>query len=156
MAGVTITDTDHGFRALRVAVRGASGAVTVGVDSKPHEPSGLPTDVLGAIHEFGLGHVPERSFLRAWVDENQNAIRLEIRKAVLATLEGGVPWKESLDEFGAWCVTGIRARIMRGIDPPVYIDTFKRKTGMHAEIPLVDTEQLIQAIMFELHDKVGA
>jgi len=52
-------------------------AVEIGLPSdRIHNPSGLPLSELGAIHEFGLNEMPERSFLRGAV---QNGVK-EIKK----------------------------------------------------------------------------
>jgi hypothetical protein len=152
MGGVTITDTDHGYARLRDGIKSARGAVRVGVDDRPHAPSGIPTDELAKIHEFGLGAQPERSFLRGWIDENQNNIRQALRYWNLEALKGRITFKEARAKFAAFCVHGIQARIRRGIAPPLFIDTFNRKKGPHPEIPLIDSEQLYNAIVAELDE----
>lgn len=152
MGGVVIRDTDNGYERLRTSFKSARGAVRVGVDSRPHEPSGIPTDEIAKIHEFGLGDQPERSLLRGWVDENQNNIRQALRYWNLEALQGRITFREAREKFAAFCVHGIQARIMRGIAPPLFVDTFKRKKGAHPEIPLLDTEQLYNAIIAELDE----
>lgn len=148
---VRISDKDHGFKALRVAVRSARGAVAVGVTDAPHEPTGIPTDVLGAIHELGLGTAPQRSFLRGWVDENQTGVRQSLAYWVTASLTKGVVWRTAMNAFGAYCVKGIRTRMRAGIEPELLPETARRKGH---DTPLIDTEQLIDGIIYELHEKV--
>lgn len=62
-------------------------AVEVGLPSdRIHEPSGLPLSEVGAVHEFGLNNIPERSFLRGSIRDGEEEIRknheIIARKAV--------------------------------------------------------------------------
>jgi hypothetical protein len=145
MGGVQITDKDNGYDAVIKAFRRSlkKGAVKVGVDARPHEPTGQPTDEIAAFHEFGQG-VPQRSFLRAWVDENPVAIHDKMAECCAGQLNGGPDWRVP---FGAWAIAEIKARIEKNIPPPLAPSTVKRKGS---SVPLIDTEQLINAIISEL------
>jgi hypothetical protein len=143
-SNVEISDKDYGWDAIvRTYERQLRGSVEVGVSDVPHEPTMMPTDEIGTFHEFGLG-VPERSFLRAWVDENKQEITTQLHTRGLETLCGGVDWREG---FGQWCVDKIRARIWAGLEPPNAIVTALRKGG---STPLIDTMQLVNAILHEV------
>lgn len=143
---VVIQDRDNGFRQLLVNVRKFGRfTVRVGVSDAPHEGSpGMSIADVGTIHEYGLG-VPRRSFLRGWVDENERGIVAWLRSAVLRAILGGA---DAADAFGRHAVAGIRARIRRHIPPALEDATVKRKGGN--DTPLVDTEQLIDGIEYEV------
>jgi hypothetical protein len=153
MGGVKITDTDHGYRALQEASKRLAAIETfkIGVNDSPHPNSDLTNDELGAIHEFGLGNNPERSFLRAWLDDEKLWMP-ELEKEMWAAL-GGDPLGHSTawaKRFGAFCVKSIQDRIRRHIPPPLLASTLNRKQG--DDTPLIDTGTLINAIEVELKE----
>ena len=142
----TITDRDNGYRQLLTNVRKLRGStIRVGVNEEPHADSGLTNAELGAIHEFGLGKVPERSFLRAWVDQNQTGWMRWLKEHIYRALLGREAWEEN---FGKYAVDGIRARMRLGIMPPLAPATIARKEN--GNTPLIETEQLINAIEYEV------
>ncbi len=141
---VSIKDVDLGYNSFFGALRGLRGqAVKVGVGDAPHEPSGTPTDEIAAAHEFGVG-VPERSFLRAWVDEKREQIQARMEKDLSDTLFSRDDWRKP---FGQWCVDQIRARIWANIPPPLQESTAARKG---TTVPLIDSGQLVNAIIDEI------
>jgi hypothetical protein len=141
-------------------------SVTVGVfGDKGTEPvegddSGMTLADLAAIHEFGLGNNPERSFLRSYFDANEVRIRqmlvklveIRIKKAV----QSGKPItdadrRQMLDQLGLKIVSEIQARIAAGeIQPPLTQATIDRKGS---STPLIDKGQLRAGITHEV--KVG-
>lgn len=84
----SVKDEDHGLKIFLEAML-KSGARSVDVGILVSEGSQTKVGISGtsgktvgevaAMHEFGEG-VPQRSFIRGWVDENKNVI-----KEVLAT-----------------------------------------------------------------------
>ena len=148
MAGVTIHDRDNGYRELTQNVRKWRGkTIKVGVNDSPHlGRGGLTNAQLGAIHEFGLGHVPQRSFLRAWVDQNQGEWMSWLRRGILASLLDNRQWASN---FGKYAVREIQARIRAGIAPALQDSTIRRKASGN-ETPLMDSEQLFNAIEYEV------
>lgn len=143
-------DVDKGFRALQKRVFGLlNPSVSVGVTAKSgaqKTDGGMTVLDVANIHEFGLGTVPERSFLRAYIDENQG----RIQKMLVVLLESVVAGKRSpqqaLDILGAKMVGEIQARISAGISPPLTPETIARKGS---DVPLIDTGQLRASITFE-------
>ena len=142
----TVTDTDNGYKQVLTNVRKLRGTtVRVGVNEEPHEGSGGLTNAqIGAIHEFGLGTSPQRSFLRAWVDQNQRGWKAWLKEHLYRALFGREAWA---DNFGQYAVEGIRARMRLGIPPPLQKATADRKGDA---TPLIDTEQLIDAIEYDV------
>jgi hypothetical protein len=141
-----ITDTDHGYKKLLVNVRKMrKTTVKVGVDDKPHPGrSGLTTAEIGAIHEFGLG-VPQRSFLRGWVDGHQREWFSWLRQGLVRALVGDAKWA---DDYGKYAVKGVQERILAHIPPPLADSTVERKGG--ETTPLLDTGELLQDIIYEV------
>lgn len=144
-----ITDTDHGYRRLLTTVRKwKRKTIKVGLSDAQHEGTDLTIAQLGAIHEFGLGNVPPRSFLRAWVDQNQKEWMSWLRTGVLEELMKSRQWASN---FGRYAVKGVQALIRKGIPPELQDATVKAKArkGQPAT-PLIATEQLIDGVEYEV------
>lgn len=140
-----------------------------------HQNSGLTVAQIADIHEFGRvihqkarkvtrtvgkkkkkrsieyargAHtivIPERSFLRATVDEFQEAIT---RREVLLSqgvLYGKFDLLAGLELFGMYVVGLIRQRMANGIPPPNSPYTIARKGSSK---PLIDTSQLRNSITY--------
>lgn len=146
MSGSKISDRDHGYRQVIRNIKAMSSGgqtVRVGVNAEATYDNGMSVEAVGAIHEFGLGNNPERSFLRAWVDENVNwysQLKVWVRRFIFE----GAAWT---GPFGEHCVDGIKQRIERGIAPELQAATIKAKGGNAT--PLVDTGRLIDSIEYD-------
>jgi len=171
---VSVKVTDHGADALVARMRAlkASGLrVRVGVlddgakqEKRPRAAQSKKARVrakaasqsraqrmslleVAVVHEFGAGHVPARSFIRATIDEKRGEI--EQLQGLLAKqiLEGKVTPEDALGIVGtkvaAWCQT----RIAAGIAPPLKPATIARKGS---SVPLVNTGQLKSAITWRV------
>ena len=98
------------------------------------------------VHEFGGGHVPARSFIRATIDEKRAEIQAEQLKAARAVVAGKVTPEVALQRLGAFVVGLVQARIAAGIAPPLAPSTLRKKRGKTT--PLILTGQLRSAITF--------
>jgi hypothetical protein len=119
---------------------------------KATTPSTARQPTIGEIaerHEFGLG-VPQRSFIRAWYNENQSKILDDIRKLTKAALDGKMPAKRAFELLGARFQGDIQKRMSAGIAPANAPATVKRKGS---STPLIDTGQLRSAISWRLVTK---
>ncbi len=145
---VTIVDKDNGYKHLLVTVRKMHGtSVKVGVSDAPHVGTpGMTIADIGAIHEFGGGTVPQRSFLRAWVDEHRSEWFSWLRRGIVGALFGRT--QSWADDYGKYAVAGVRAKILSNIPPPLADETARRKQGN--DIALVDTGQLLEGIEYEV------
>jgi hypothetical protein len=147
MKGSKITDKDNGYRQTLRNIKALSSGgqtVRVGVNGDATYENGMPVEAVGAIHEFGLGNNPERSFLRAWVDENINwfsRLKVWVRRFIF----DGDAWT---GPFGEHCVAGIKKRIEHGIPPALAEATIKAKDGNAT--PLINTELLINSIEYDV------
>lgn len=101
--------------------------------------------------EFGTldGRVPERSFIRAYVDENESRIREMQRRMLESVISGKRTEAAALELLGLKLVGEIQARISAGIAPPNAEATVKRKGSA---TPLIDTGQLRGSITHRVGD----
>lgn len=97
------------------------------------------------VHEFGGGHVPARSFIRATVDERKSDILKLQRAVLLRVVDGSLTEAQGLAQIGAAVAAMVQARIVAGIDPPLAPSTIARKKSSK---PLIHTGQLRSAITF--------
>ncbi len=154
-----VTTTDNGAREMLRRVHELAGGLLVKVgilddapkDVHPGEkPSSLTLVEIAGIHEFGAPEqgIPQRSFIRATVDERRADVqRLSV---VLAkdVLTGKRTAAQALDALGAKVSGWMQKRIADGIPPQLKAETLKRKTvnGAVGDVPLVDTGQLKSSI----------
>lgn len=129
--------------------------MTVGIQGKAAlEAHGSVSIVdLGAIHEFGLGDNPERSWLRGWFDENLPALEADIRNVSRQVLLGRMTTEHGLDLLGQKYVGQIQKRMAESIPPPLKPATIRRKGS---STTLIDTGQLRSSISYLLHDVAKA
>jgi hypothetical protein len=148
-----VIDRDRGARAVVRRLGAAKGKLelSVGIQGRQateahKQTEGLTVAALGAIHEFGLG-VPERSWLRAWFDENQGEIAEDLRKAGRGILLGRFTRERILEILGLKYAGQIQARIASNIPPALAPSTVARKGS---SVALIDTGQLRSAITYML------
>lgn len=162
MTRLVVRDSDPRFAKVRGAL-GHAFTVLVGVQgekaSEIHRDSSALAESLGGNgrpaapqtvaeianeHEFGLG-VPERSWLRDWVDQNQAMIRNDLRRAASRIIEGKLTIQQASDLLGSKYVAAIQTRIANGIAPPNAPSTIAKKGS---STPLIDTGQFRSAITY--------
>lgn len=99
-------------------------------------------------NEFGLG-VPERPFVRGYVDENEAQIKEWERKVGVMLLDGRRRRgpKPTMELFGLQVASGMQERIDQGIPPANSPATIERKGSSK---PLVNTGQLKSSITYEV------
>lgn len=160
-----IRDTDHGLRArldaLKAAERDAArwevvvGVLASGDGAEPHADSELTVLDIATIHEFGApaAGIPQRSFIRAFVDENRDVIRGWQRELFQQVLAGQLDVRLALERLGAKLAGAIQARIAQGIAPPNAPETVERKGSA---TPLIDSGQLRGSISHQVRPKAGA
>ena len=167
---VTVTDEDRGMAALAQRLAGKIG-VRVGILAdapKQHDPRKVVdgkrkgkknlTEVTfdGGTHvatllevafwnEFGTADIPQRSFIRATVDENLD--RIQALQAALAKriILAEITAEQAMAQLGAFVKGLIQSRIARGIEPANAPSTVARKGSSK---PLIDTGQLRSSIDF--------
>lgn len=99
------------------------------------------------IHEFGAGHVPQRSFIRSTMNANRTEYQKRMDAAIKKTLESGEieNYKEGLgttaEKYRGDVIMTIRNRIAPELKT--------RKGG----VPLWDTGQLVGSIAVEIKEE---
>jgi hypothetical protein len=165
-ASTKVIDRDMGWKALkkRVATVKKStvyvgvGDETTGLEYDVDRTSGStilvhgggePEMVMKALwNEFGTEQNPERSFLRATVDENRWAYRLALVKAMIARIFS-YRFKGHLEDFGKRVVKDVRAKIDSHVPPPNAEYTIEQKGFDH---PLVETGAMRDAVGYRVED----
>lgn len=139
---VKITNRDRGMAKTVAGWR--SGTIDVGVWSQvPHPSAGIPIAELASTHELGLG-VPQRSFVRAWVDTNQRFVQLLMRRYWIDVAAGRMTSAQAFDTIGEKIEKAMQQYILDGkVVPPLAASTVANKGH---STPLVDTYTLVRAI----------
>jgi hypothetical protein len=144
-----LQDRDRGYRSLLRNIGGARSGTTVKVgfqgpraEEQEHDAD-LTVVEIAAIHEFGFGNVPERSMIRAWVDQNGPAIKRLMNQLADQVIKGEINIKTAMDRFGIWAVGQIQLRIADGIEPKLADSTIAHKGS---SVPLINTGQMRSAI----------
>lgn len=151
----------NGIKQRMESLHGAGAVVKVGVQGPQaaanHQHSRLTVAQIATVHEFGKTiHqpkmnrtivIPERSFLRATIDQYQEAIA---RRQVLLTqgyLLGKFDLRSSLELLGQYVVGLVKQRIADGINPENRPSTIARKGSSK---PLIDTGQLRNSVTYKV------
>lgn len=102
-------------------------------------------------HELGIT-VPQRSFIGAWVDENESKLQERLTAVVKRAVQHRKPTDQALMRYGLWAVGQIKRRIIAKIAPELSERRKREKqaAGVAAkDTPLIFTGQLLSAIMAE-------
>jgi hypothetical protein len=149
MARTKITVKDMGWKKHGRAVkRGArkSPYLLVGVLAKDadnkYDEDGATTIDVAAAHEFGMGKMPERRFIRSTFDQNERVYAAMMKKFQRPVLLGIESPRKALTILGLKVQSDTLALMRRGIDP-------EKKDGKKAR--LKDTGQLYGDIQLEVN-----
>jgi hypothetical protein len=159
--GVTITDDRRLYDAIQREVAKLRGAVvTVGIhgDDSRRDDGAQTNPQIGAIHEFGSGRIPERSFLRSTVDGSDKIVKTA-EQAASDVAHGKLSAEKAANRVGVVAVGAVKRTIQSRIPPPLSQQTLERRAakGAHggglasmggAATPLIDSGQLIQSIQY--------
>lgn len=150
-ASVEVRDRgwDKLSRAFRQQGRAKDPHVVVGLRGNgpaagPHGTGGPSIVELGTIHEFGLGPMPMRSFIRGGIDANAKPIEALTNKLAKRVLGGTLSVRGALDLIGDKAKGRIQAFMAKGIAPD-------KADGDKAR--LIDTGQLRSSIDHEVRIK---
>lgn len=125
--------------------------LTVGIQGPEAEAIHADSDVrtvdVATFHEFGTSRVPERSFIRATVDEKEDEIRKLQKRVANGVKQGKLTEEKALELLGLKVQGDMVARVRANIPPPLKPQTIKRKGS---SVALIDSGQLVQAITFKV------
>lgn len=158
-----VEDKDLGLnRIIRTLNKDLDGVVVkVGVQAKDKavrrgkggsiRNTDQPLAVIAAIHEFGLGDMPQRSFLRSAYDENLPMIDKMIQRVANGAVFG-LGTNAALNQLGNVVQGMVQRKIVDGPFVPNSPATIKRKKSSR---PLIDTVHLRQSIRYVIERKGG-
>lgn len=139
-----IKDIDRGYSAFVKGFEALDGlGVTIGI----HAEDGSELAVIAASHEFGTNAIPERSFLRSTLDEQDGAYREATADAIRGVLDGKRSAQAALERLGQRVVRDVQGKIRSGIDPALSPTTIAAKGSSK---PLVDTGRLLRSITYQV------
>lgn len=156
-----VEDKDLGLnRIIRTLNKDLDGVVVkVGVQAKDKavrrgkggsiRNTDQPLAVIAAIHEFGLGDMPQRSFLRSAYDENLPVIDKMIQRVANGAVFG-LGTNAALNQLGNVIQGMVQRKIVDGPFVPNSPATIKRKKSSK---PLIDTGHLRQSIRYVIERK---
>ena len=148
----------------------ASHQVEIGIFADASRDGAVPMLVIAAANEFGAKIpkrqarfedlddenpegwviIPERSYLRAWFDENVDALQATMEHLIGQVVEGKISGRAALETIGGYVATHVQAYMVDLKTPPNAPSTIARKGSSN---PLIDTGQLKDAITWRV---VGA
>lgn len=158
-----VEDKDLGLnRIIRTLNKDLDGVVVkVGVQAKDKavrrgkggsiRHTDQPLAVIAAIHEFGLGDMPQRSFLRSAYDENLPMIDKMIQRVANVAVFG-LGTNAALNQLGNVVQGMVQRKIVDGPFVPNSPATIKRKKKKSSK-PLIDTGHLRQSIRYVIERK---
>ncbi len=141
-----ITDIDDQFKRLMGEVEDAEfDAVDIGVLASEDELLRL----YAGANEFGTrdGHIPERSFIRAAVDNNGTRIDQRADQVWGQIIDGRLSMNVGLGLMGEFIQRLVTQRITTLRTPPNAAATIARKGSSN---PLIDTGRMPQSIRWQL------
>ncbi len=142
-----VTERGPGFSKLAANLGGAS-EITLGVQGKQaaeaHPNSELSVGQVAAVHELGLGKVPERSWLRSWMDVNAKLMVLEAAKSTQDIISGAASRKVASEKLAEHWVKALRQNIRDGKIKPALAASTKARKG-HG-IPLLESGAVMNGI----------
>lgn len=151
-----VEDTDLGLNRIMLKLSGELNDVVikVGVQAKDKAAkrgkngsirnTDQPLAVIAAIHEFGLGGMPQRSFLRSAFDENKPMLNRMGDNIVNGAIKG-MSTETALNQLGNVVQGMVQKKIVDGPFAPNSPATIKRKKSSR---PLIDTGRLRQSIRY--------
>jgi hypothetical protein len=150
-----VEDTDHGAKALKKRLRKELPKAIVGVygerASGKHE-GGRTNGEIAAAHEFGLGTVPMRSWLRGTMAEHRQQISAALQAICVATIKGKADAPQMMAQLAQAAAGWCKERIALGIAPELSARYLPRKLAKYpgATTPLIASGQMRGSIAGEL------
>ena len=152
----------------------ATHQVQIGIFADTEREGGVPMLVIAAANEFGARvpkqfktthvqgpwgstkerdesakwfNIPERSFLRAWFDENAAILQDTMERLLAQVVDGKITGHAALEAIGGYVVTHVQAYMVDLKTPPNAPSTIRRKGSSN---PLIDTGQLKDSITWKV------
>lgn len=147
---VTTQTVDHGMAAFQrrlELLRLKKSYVKAGVLGKKGRTGGMSNAELASIHEYGLGNVPPRPFIRPPFAQHKPEYLELLRRGYDSAMKSNSPdaFRRVLALIGQKMAADIRNYVTTGagVAPPLSPKTIARKGSSR---PLVDTGQMIRSV----------
>jgi hypothetical protein len=147
-----VADIDKGWKKLGAMLKKSPASdphVKVGImgaeATASYAHSELTNVEVASFNEYGLGNVPERSFIRDTFDAQRGDYQLIIRRLAARVIAGQMTRRYALQVVGQKVESDIKRRIEMGIPPPNAPETIKRKGSSKT---LIDTGQMKNSITY--------
>ena len=153
---VEIKVVDHGAKRAKALLNQPRKKLMIGVlpdQADQHHSKGKTKGEVALWMEYGTddGHVPARSWLHDWLDENIHDIVFQLAADTMRVLFGKPPEneKKALSQRGTIYRRQIVDRIEFGnVLEKLAASTIRRKGGL--DTPLIDTETFIDSIRWKV------
>lgn len=120
----------------------------------PHH-SGMTIGEVGAVHEFGIGKIPARMWLRGWLALKEAETIASIRKELAAMVRTQTFIEAPLNAIAKTAERSVKGRIIGGhITPANAPLTLKNKSPETR--PLIETKQFLNAIKARISASFGS
>lgn len=147
--GVKFRDSDPGFKKAISKFGKGKSVAKIGLFSDRHDSELI---LYGSVNEFGTDRagrgnttvIPERSFLRATVDQNRRKIIAIIKKGKDDIVAGRTTKEAVLKKVGFFVEGKVKQRISSGIAPANKPSTIRAKGS---STTLIDSGRLRQSII---------
>lgn len=133
-----VREIGKGGRGIRVGILSAEGGKT--------KSGGVTVAQVAEWAEFGVGQ-PRRSWLRDWIDGNEDRIFDRMTFEMLPVFLGEEDVETGLNRIGVWVVGELQANIRDRIPPPNAPSTVAQKGS---DVPLINTGQLVSSISYQI------
>lgn len=152
-----VSDKDKGMFAFQKMLKELKKTtLNVGVFSDVVNTEAKPTTYVAdyaIANEYGIGHIPERSFLRSTIDEKQDEWSKLMSNIFMDVAQGKRNAEKELYKIGAIARKDIIAKIDSNINPPNAPSTLKKK-GKRKNKTLIDHGVLRSSIEARITTKV--
>ena len=121
--------------------------ILVGIpsDAIPY-PDGTPVARVGFQNEYGIG-VPERSFMRSTLKDNNSKYKQLMEKAIVDAIKGKRKIKQSLGRIGNKVSSDIKQKIVAIQSPANAESTIAAKGSSN---PLIDSGHMKNSVTYEV------
>lgn len=152
MLSVNVNKTDNG-RLTRITrhAKSLTGGVYVGYFASQDNHGGGKRPItlgdLARIHEQGLGHVPQRAFVKPAITANRQKYAKLLTNNITPVLEGQLSPRAVWQWVGQEAVKDIQQYMLTATFTPLAPVTIKRKKSSK---PLIDTGKLRQSVTYQV------
>lgn len=147
-APLGLKSVDKGYNIIKRRYAVGRNLIKVGIQGI----AGAKLVMVGTWNEFGTAHIPQRSFIRAAIDEHREELKEYAHELLKEYLNKGDDIAHYLGRLGEKTQALIQKKIQSGVPPPNAPATIKRKGSSKT---LIDTGALLHSIRWALVSKGG-